>query len=67
MLGPGGDLRVFLEGLSMAENVQNYVEQNRFGQRPITEKNPSWKFYRRIIYFVERKNDQEDTNSFKWN
>ncbi|CAK9312218.1 unnamed protein product [Citrullus colocynthis] len=66
-LGPGGDLRVFLEGLSMAENVQNYVEQNRFGQRPITEKNPSWKFYRRIIYFVERKNDQEDTNSFKWN
>ncbi|KAG6584401.1 hypothetical protein SDJN03_20333, partial [Cucurbita argyrosperma subsp. sororia] len=66
-LGPGGDLRVYLEGLSMAENVQKYVEQNPFGQRPITEKNPSWKFYRRIIYFVERRNDQEDANSFIWN
>ncbi|KAK4402216.1 hypothetical protein Sango_0962300 [Sesamum angolense] len=44
-LGPGGDLRVYLEGLAMAENVQEYVKQNPFGQRPITEKNLSWGYY----------------------
>ncbi|RZC59883.1 hypothetical protein C5167_007186 [Papaver somniferum] len=48
-LGPGGDLRVYLEGLLKAEDVQNYVEQHRFGQRAITDKNPSWGFYLRII------------------
>ncbi|MCD7452396.1 hypothetical protein HAX54_016384 [Datura stramonium] len=48
-LGPGGDLRVYLEGLSMAENVQKYVESNPFGQRPITEKNASWRYYRKVI------------------
>ncbi|KAJ8560572.1 hypothetical protein K7X08_022432 [Anisodus acutangulus] len=48
-LGPGGDLRVYLEGLSMAENVQKYVESNPFGQRPITENNASWRYYRKVI------------------
>ncbi|KAI3957771.1 hypothetical protein MKX01_007602 [Papaver californicum] len=48
-LGPGGDLRVYLEGLLKADDVQNYVEQHRFGQRAITDKNPSWGFYLRII------------------
>ncbi|RZC59999.1 hypothetical protein C5167_021755 [Papaver somniferum] len=48
-LGPGGDLRVYLEGLLKAEDVQNYVEQHRFGQRAITDKNPSWGFYLRVI------------------
>ncbi|KAL2462005.1 Haloacid dehalogenase-like hydrolase (HAD) superfamily protein [Abeliophyllum distichum] len=48
-LGPGGDLRVYLEGLALAENVQEYVEQNPFGQRPITERNLSWRFYRKVI------------------
>ncbi|KAG8374179.1 hypothetical protein BUALT_Bualt11G0104100 [Buddleja alternifolia] len=38
-LGTGGDLRVYLEGLAMAENVKEYVKQNPSGQRPITEKN----------------------------
>ncbi|KAL3613177.1 hypothetical protein CASFOL_042963 [Castilleja foliolosa] len=36
-LGPEGDLRVYLEGLALEENVQEYVKQNPFGQRPITE------------------------------
>ncbi|OIT07731.1 PREDICTED: uncharacterized protein LOC109223928 isoform X1 [Nicotiana attenuata] len=49
LAGPGGDLRVYLEGLSMAENVQKYVESNPFGQRPITEKNVSWRYYRKVI------------------
>ncbi|KAL3824733.1 hypothetical protein ACJIZ3_020762 [Penstemon smallii] len=48
-LGPGGELRVYLEGLAMAENVQEYVKQNPFGQRPITEKNLSWGFYLKVI------------------
>uniref|UniRef100_A0A5B6ZQF9 FCP1 homology domain-containing protein n=1 Tax=Davidia involucrata TaxID=16924 RepID=A0A5B6ZQF9_DAVIN len=48
-LGPGGDLRVYLEGLALAENVQKYVEQNPYGQRPITEKNLSWAFYIKVI------------------
>ncbi|XP_062026059.1 leashin-like [Rosa rugosa] len=48
-LGPGGDIRSYLEGLAMAESVQKYVEQNPFGQRPITKSNPSWNFYRRVI------------------
>ncbi|GER46004.1 haloacid dehalogenase-like hydrolase superfamily protein [Striga asiatica] len=48
-LGPGGDLRVYLEGLAMVENVQEYVKQNPFGQRAITEKNLSWGFYLNVI------------------
>ncbi|KAK4350359.1 hypothetical protein RND71_029672 [Anisodus tanguticus] len=46
---PEGDLRVYLDGLSMAENVQKYVEGNPFGQRPITEKNVSWRYYCKVI------------------
>ncbi|XP_060204940.1 uncharacterized protein LOC132632849 [Lycium barbarum] len=48
-LGPEGDLRVYLEGLSMANNVQEYVESNPFGQRPITQKNVSWRYYCKVI------------------
>ncbi|XP_054806092.1 leashin-like [Prosopis cineraria] len=44
-LGPGGDLRVYLEGLAMAENVQEYVASHPFGQPPITESSPHWDFY----------------------
>ncbi|KAL5544641.1 hypothetical protein UlMin_008425 [Ulmus minor] len=49
-LGPGGALRTYLEGLAMADNVQNYVKENPFGQRPITKNNSSWNYYRRIAY-----------------
>ncbi|XP_048329591.2 uncharacterized protein LOC107418927 [Ziziphus jujuba] len=48
-LGPGGDLRVYLEKLAMAENVQKYVEQNPFGQKAITKSNPRWNFYCKIL------------------
>ncbi|KAK9116023.1 hypothetical protein Sjap_014970 [Stephania japonica] len=47
-LGPEGDLRVYLERLAIAEDVQKYVEQHPFGQRPISSKNPSWGFYLKI-------------------
>ncbi|XP_047941200.1 uncharacterized protein LOC125188417 isoform X1 [Salvia hispanica] len=48
-LGPGGDLRVYLDGLAASENVQNYVEQHPFGQRPIGEQDLSWEFYCRVL------------------
>ncbi|XP_038983472.1 uncharacterized protein LOC103699136 [Phoenix dactylifera] len=48
-IGPGGDIRVYLEGLAMADNVQHYVFAHPFGQRAITGANPSWKFYQQII------------------
>lgn len=54
-LGEGGDLRVYLEGLAEAENVQRYVEKNPFGQRAITERNLSWKFYSRVIFSDRRR------------
>ncbi|KAH6829700.1 Haloacid dehalogenase-like hydrolase superfamily protein [Perilla frutescens var. hirtella] len=49
LLGPGGDLRVYLEGLVTSENVQKYVERHPFGQRPISEQNLSWEFYNQVI------------------
>ncbi|XAR63818.1 Phosphoprotein phosphatase [Bertholletia excelsa] len=60
-LGPGGDLRVYLEGLAMADNVQKYVEGNPFGQRPITERNLSWTFYLKIMKSTSSP-QEEDTN-----
>ncbi|XP_018723248.2 uncharacterized protein LOC104420717 isoform X2 [Eucalyptus grandis] len=48
-LGPGGDLRVYLESLALADNVRKYVEQNPFGQRAVTNSNPSWKYYKRVL------------------
>lgn len=47
--GAGGDLRVYLEELSAAEDVQKFVEQNPFGQRAITESNESWDFYLKVL------------------
>ncbi|KAG8638974.1 hypothetical protein MANES_14G086700v8 [Manihot esculenta] len=48
-LGPGGDIRVYLEQLAEAPNVQEYVAQNPFGQQAITESDPSWDFYQKIL------------------
>ncbi|PSR89112.1 Uro-adherence factor A like [Actinidia chinensis var. chinensis] len=59
-LGPGGDLRVYLERLALADDVQKYVELNPFGQRPITKTNLSWSFYLKIIRPTSSL--EEDTN-----
>ncbi|WOL07642.1 hypothetical protein Cni_G16387 [Canna indica] len=48
-LGPGGDLRVYLEGLAMADDVQLYVKAHPFGQKAINNSDPSWDFYHQII------------------
>ncbi|XP_060191801.1 uncharacterized protein LOC132621520 [Lycium barbarum] len=44
-LGPGGDLRIYLEELLKAEHVQKYVEQHPFGQRAIDQTSSDWNFY----------------------
>ncbi|KAL9269957.1 hypothetical protein AKJ16_DCAP12479 [Drosera capensis] len=47
--GPGGDLRIYLERLADADDVQAFVEASPFGQSPITQTNESWPFYAKII------------------
>ncbi|XP_020269193.1 uncharacterized protein LOC109844534 [Asparagus officinalis] len=53
-LGPGGDLRIYLERLSEANDVQLYVQENPFGQPAITKNDSSWEFYLQIIEKVEQ-------------
>ncbi|KAI7746456.1 hypothetical protein M8C21_022549, partial [Ambrosia artemisiifolia] len=48
-LGPNGDLRNYLETLAASDSVQKFIEQNPFGQQPITHDNESWNFYQKII------------------
>nr|GEX04853.1 putative FCP1-like domain, HAD-like domain protein [Tanacetum cinerariifolium] len=48
-LGPKGDLRMYLERLAASEDVQKFVAENPYGQRPIREKNLSWRFYQKVI------------------
>ncbi|XP_010937645.1 uncharacterized protein [Elaeis guineensis] len=53
-LGPEGDLHVYLEGLAMADDVRHYVREHPFGQDAITDTDPSWSFYLRIIEKIEK-------------
>ncbi|CAL1392248.1 unnamed protein product [Linum trigynum] len=48
-LGADGDLRVYLEQLSEAVNVQKFVETNPFGQKAIAEGNAEWSFYHEVV------------------
>ncbi|PAN44855.2 hypothetical protein PAHAL_9G083600 [Panicum hallii] len=47
-LGPGGDLRVYLQNLAAADDVECFVRNNPFGQPFITESDPHWNFYAQI-------------------
>ncbi|TQE01561.1 hypothetical protein C1H46_012791 [Malus baccata] len=51
-LGEGGDIRYYLERLVEAQNVQEYVKQHPFGQRPITTK-------------MSTSEDERDMNSYE--
>ncbi|MCL7024802.1 hypothetical protein MKW94_026969 [Papaver nudicaule] len=59
-LGPGGDIRVYLEGLVLAGNVQKYVELHPFGQPAITHRNPFWGFYRKVYDTVVANMKQKE-------
>lgn len=54
-LGPGGDLRVYLQRIAAADNVQNFVRDNPFGQKSITESDPNWNFYVKIVDKMEKQ------------
>ncbi|XP_073155527.1 uncharacterized protein [Henckelia pumila] len=59
-LGPGGHLRVYLEGLLESENVQEYVEHHPFGQSAINETNVSWQFYSGVLQKFSNKIQARD-------
>ena len=44
---------MYLETLATADDVQRYVREHRFGQPPITESDPDWNFYKRILLRLE--------------
>ncbi|KAL8225757.1 hypothetical protein R6Q57_018314 [Mikania cordata] len=54
-LGPRGDIRDYLERLAASDNVQKFVSENPFGQRPIREKNLSWGYYQKVIHAYSSK------------
>lgn len=49
MAGPNGNIRAYLEEVAMADNIQEYIEQNPFGQSAINERSLSWQFYDKVI------------------
>ncbi|RLM74180.1 hypothetical protein C2845_PM15G01140 [Panicum miliaceum] len=46
--GLDGDLRVYLQNLAAANDVQTYVHSNPFGQPFITDSDPHWDFYSQL-------------------
>ncbi|PKA65881.1 hypothetical protein AXF42_Ash010290 [Apostasia shenzhenica] len=48
-LGPDGELRLYLEKLAIADDVQHFVSEHPFGQPAITASNQHWNFYCQII------------------
>jgi len=58
LTGPEGDLREYLERLAKADNIQEFVSLNEFGQRPIIPAISSWRYYLKVIASVKcREND----------
>ncbi|KAJ6766517.1 NUCLEAR LIM INTERACTOR-INTERACTING FACTOR-RELATED [Salix purpurea] len=51
-LGAGGDIRVYLEELAAADNVQDFVKHHPFGQRAISQGSPNWGFFLKVIRSV---------------
>ncbi|XP_076949975.1 uncharacterized protein LOC143622821 isoform X1 [Bidens hawaiensis] len=55
LLGPIGELRVFLNGLAEAEDVQSYVESHPIGDPEITPSHRDWAYYWKIICSFNKK------------
>lgn len=47
--GPDSELRVFLNGLAEAEDVQVYVKDHPIGDPAITPDHADWEYYSKII------------------
>ncbi|CAN4081635.1 unnamed protein product [Withania somnifera] len=63
VVGPGGDLRIYLEELLKAEHVQKYVEQHPFGQRAIDQTSSDWNFYSVVLCSLLGQQAIEQTSS----
>lgn len=61
-LAPNGELRVFLDGLAEAKDVQTYVKDNPFGMPAITPSHSDWRYYSKIIRFFDKKNITHHNN-----
>ncbi|KAL8259616.1 hypothetical protein R6Q59_027569 [Mikania micrantha] len=59
LLGPKGELRVFLEGLAEAEDVQSYVQDHPIGEPEILPSHPDWDYYCKIICYINKKRNSE--------
>lgn len=49
-LGPGGDLRLYMEKLATTKNMSKYVKKHPFGQSHIDETSSCWDFYSKVLY-----------------
>ncbi|XP_059669432.1 uncharacterized protein LOC132314608 [Cornus florida] len=49
LLGPEGELQLFLKGLADVDDVSSYVKEHRFGQPAITSSHSDWEYYSKII------------------
>ncbi|CAH1442078.1 unnamed protein product [Lactuca virosa] len=52
-LGRDGELRVFLDGVAEAEDVQSYVEDHPFGEPAVSPSHSDWDYYSEILYCYE--------------
>ncbi|KAI3743499.1 hypothetical protein L1987_61209 [Smallanthus sonchifolius] len=59
ILGPKGELRVFLEGLAEAEDVQTYVQEHPIWEPDILPSHPNWDYYCKIICSFNKKKTGE--------
>ncbi|KAK9058827.1 hypothetical protein SSX86_023670 [Deinandra increscens subsp. villosa] len=56
LLGPNGELWMFLDKLAEAEDVQTYVEKHPIGDPAITPSHADWEFYSKIISAYGKNN-----------
>ncbi|KAH0906047.1 hypothetical protein HID58_037874 [Brassica napus] len=62
-LGDDGDRRLYLKKLVEAENVQEFIQKNPFGQEAIKEGNKDWQFYKEIEINIGNNNDGVKDNN----
>ncbi|KAG2307140.1 hypothetical protein Bca52824_026888 [Brassica carinata] len=62
-LGDDGDLRLYLKKLVEAENVQEFIQKNPFGQEAIKEGNKDWQFNKEIEINIGNNNDGVKDNN----
>ncbi|MDV3143427.1 MAG: hypothetical protein Q8761_03325, partial [Sweet potato little leaf phytoplasma] len=48
-LGPGSELRMYLEKVAEAKDVPGFIKQHPFGKPAISPRHPHWDYYSKII------------------